>query len=355
MNRKKLLYFLVLLCFAVQLFAGSALAAGRTASLTLSLNVGSRAVKGVECLLYRAADVSGTTFTATAQFKAAKVELNGLETSAQWQTAANSLAVYAGNTANGVKPAASGVSDGGGNVGFSGLASGLYLAVFTPVSIGGVTYSFQPALISLPQWSSSGVSWDVTASPKGSSETVVPGGGTTDITVLKIWNDSSDSAKRPASITVELLRDGANAGTSVLSDKNNWRCTWSGLSDKYTWSVIETSVPDGYTVTYSADGTVIVITNTRTTTTPPTPTPTPSTPGTDITNPPVPGTDIPNPPVPGANVPTPTPTPTTGTPGTPGKLPQTGVLWWPVPALAVCGLVLFGIGWSRKNGHDEKK
>jgi hypothetical protein len=346
MNRKKLLYFLVLLCFAVQLFAGSALAAGRTASLTLSLNVGSRAVKGVECELYRAADLSGTTFTATAQFKAAKVELNGLETSAQWQAAANSLAVYAQNSANGVKPTASGVSDGSGNVGFSGLASGLYLAVFTPVSIGGVTYSFQPALISLPQWGSSGVSWDVTASPKGSSETVVPGGGTTDITALKIWNDSSDSARRPASITVELLRDGANAGTAVLSDTNNWRCTWSGLSDKYTWSVVETSVPDGYTVTYSADGTVIVITNTLTTTTPPTPTPS------------TPGTDIPNPPVPGANVPTPTPTPTTpttGTPGTPGKLPQTGVLWWPVPALAVCGLVLFGIGWSRKNGHDEKK
>jgi hypothetical protein len=343
MNRKKLLYFLVLLCFAVQLFAGSALAAGRTASLTLSLNVGSRAVKGVECELYRAADLSGTTFTATAQFKAAKVELNGLKTSAQWQAAANSLAVYAQNSANGVKPAASGVSDGSGNAGFSGLASGLYLAVFTPVSIGGVTYSFQPALISLPQWGSSGVSWDVAASPKGSSETVVPGGGTTDITALKIWNASSDSARRPASITVELLRDGANAGTAVLSDTNNWRCTWSGLSDKYTWSVVETSVPDGYTVTYSADGTVIVITNTLTTTTPPTPTPS------------TPGTDIPNPPVPGANVPTPTPTPTTGTPGTPGKLPQTGVLWWPVPALAVCGLVLFGIGWSRKNGHDEKK
>lgn len=39
-----------------------------------------------------------------------------------------------------------------------------------------------------------------------------------------------------------------------------------------------------------------------------------------------------------------------------GKLPQTGQLNWPVPALAAVGLVLFGIGWGirfrRKQGHD---
>ena len=46
-----------------------------------------------------------------------------------------------------------------------------------------------------------------------------------------------------------------------------------------------------------------------------------------------------------------------GTPG-PGiptsTLPQTGWRWWPVPLMAVLGLVLFGIGWWRRY-HDGKE
>lgn len=42
-------------------------------------------------------------------------------------------------------------------------------------------------------------------------------------------------------------------------------------------------------------------------------------------------------------------TPTTATPiipTTPGKLPQTGQLNWPIPILAISGLLLFTLGWS---------
>ena len=49
--------------------------------------------------------------------------------------------------------------------------------------------------------------------------------------------------------------------------------------------------------------------------------------------------------------------------GTPGPtipvstLPQTGWLWWPVPLMAVLGLVLFGIGWWRRyrGGQDKEE
>lgn len=41
----------------------------------------------------------------------------------------------------------------------------------------------------------------------------------------------------------------------------------------------------------------------------------------------------------------------------PPKLPQTGQLQWPIPVLAVLGIILFTIGWilyfGRKNRHDE--
>ena len=38
-----------------------------------------------------------------------------------------------------------------------------------------------------------------------------------------------------------------------------------------------------------------------------------------------------------------------------GGLPQTGVLWWPVQALAVIGIMLFALGWAdgRKKGSED--
>jgi hypothetical protein len=111
------------------------------------------------------------------------------------------------------------------------------------------------------------------------------------VTVLKVWNDASDTDERPASVTAELLKNGADAGTAVLSAQNNWRYTWTGLSDSYTWTVLEKDVPKDYTVTYSSDGAVRVITNTLTPNIPDTPTP---------------GTNIPT---------TPTPSPATNIPG----------------------------------------
>ncbi len=66
----------------------------------------------------------------------------------------------------------------------------------------------------------------------------------------------------------------------------------------------------------------------------------------------------PNPPTP----PTPPPPPTPPTPPTPPspppRLPQTGQLNWPVPVMAVSGMVLFVLGWilcaGRKRTGDEK-
>lgn len=35
------------------------------------------------------------------------------------------------------------------------------------------------------------------------------------------------------------------------------------------------------------------------------------------------------------------------------KLPQTGMLWWPVPILAVCGMLCFLIGWMKRQRNGE--
>lgn len=46
--------------------------------------------------------------------------------------------------------------------------------------------------------------------------------------------------------------------------------------------------------------------------------------------------------------PVPTPTPPPSTP----RLPQTGQLWWPVPVLAFCGLLLIVYGWSKRKNAE---
>jgi hypothetical protein len=49
-----------------------------------------------------------------------------------------------------------------------------------------------------------------------------------------------------------------------------------------------------------------------------------------------------------------TPPPPSDTTVTTEKAPQTGQLWWPVPALAASGLLCFGIGLMIRKKNDEE-
>lgn len=99
--------------------------------------------------------------------------------------------------------------------------------------------------------------------------------------------------------------------TVTLSERNNWKHTWNDLDEDYSWRVVEYDTPEGYTVTVDRQGITFIMTNSRTEEIPDEPTPT--------------GPD----------------------------LPQTGMLWWPVPILACAGLFLFLIGWG-KRCHAER-
>lgn len=81
-----------------------------------------------------------------------------------------------------------------------------------------------------------------------------------DITVVKEWVD--DGSDRPEQIAVWLLKDGAVQETVMLSEKNGWSCSWTGLEGTAQWSVAEADVPAGYTASYQIEGNVITITNT---------------------------------------------------------------------------------------------
>lgn len=115
--------------------------------------------------------------------------------------------------------------------------------------------------------------------------------------VKKTWDDKGYESQRPSSIKVQLMRNGTVHDTVTLSANNSWKYTWSGLQAKdnndkeIKWTVREVNV-SGYVVNIEQHGDTFLLTN---------------------------------------------------SPVKP-SLPQTGVLWWPVPVLAVAGLLFLITG-----------
>jgi hypothetical protein len=93
----------------------------------------------------------------------------------------------------------------------------------------------------------------------------------TSVSVRKVWNDADNQdGKRPARITVQLRVGSTDIGVPViLNAGNSWSHTWSGLpkfagsTDPINYLVVETPVPTGYSVSYSQDDGVIIVTNTH--------------------------------------------------------------------------------------------
>lgn len=102
--------------------------------------------------------------------------------------------------------------------------------------------------------------------PSQTPPTPTPSPSYRHITVQKVWK-LDDGGKRPASVQVQLMRNGTAYGQPVtLNDANNWTCTWDGLADdKSTWTVQEVIVPNGFTptqqVTAENNGSKVTITN----------------------------------------------------------------------------------------------
>lgn len=185
-------------------------------------------------------------------------------------------------------------TDGTGRTQFDGLSAGVYLISETK---GNGSYErFLPFLAVLPYDNDGKWEYNLIAKPKFKEQ---GGDKKADITVKKIWND--DGKNRPDSITAELWCDGQVYDTAELSDENGWQNVWKDLDITKEWSVKEQSVPAEYMVTYSKNGNIYTIYNTR-------------------------------------------------------ALIPTGQLRWPVPVLAVGGLVLITVGIvirTRKRKEDE--
>ena len=171
-------------------------------------------------------------------------------------------------------------TDANGTAVFTELPLGLYFVRQTNTVAG-----YAPCtsfLVTLPHHGSEGYVYDVNASPKTDVIKL------TDISIRKVWNTDA-STKAAESVTVRLMRDGAVIETAVLSEDNNWQITYPDMPESDAYSIKEVNVPKGFTATYKQNDYVFTVTNTST-------------------------------------------------------LIQTGQLMWPIPVLAISGMLLIASG-----------
>lgn len=254
--------------------------------------------------IYRVAGISEDgIYTLAGDFEQYPVSLEDLDASG-WRAVAQTLDAYAAR--DGITPLVTQETGPDGYFQLTGLSTGLYLVTGGQYVEGGVVYTPEPMLVSIPGLAADGA-WDYSVETSCKFEREDTADLPVSRKVQKVWKDNGSEEKRPESITVQLLENGTVADTVILSQENNWEYTWSDLDASSKWQVVEASVPDGYTVTAEQEENVFILTNTYPSEQPP-------------------------------------------------KLPQTGMLWWPVPLLACSGLLLltFGLILRRKGDSHER-
>ena len=338
-----------------------------TASLTISFVPEDTPTSGVEFRLYQVAELSEEDeYTVTPTFADYPVVIPGADAETNRQLATTLPGYIA---ADNIDADYAGITNEEGNVSFEEMNTGMYMVM-------GDTAQDEEEYV-LPTPFMLELNGDVVTSCKFMSRLRTE---TVSIEVLKVWKDD-DYSGRPKEVTIELYGGNELYDTVVLSKENNWRYEWTGLNSGLFWSTKEKEVPDGYTVSVEQQGERLVINNTRVTppvetnppkeTTPPEATDSPQeTNPPEVTDPPK-GTASPtatnspsttNKPS-ATNAPSVTNSPTTEKPVVPSEtpaptvptLPQTGMLWWPVPVLLIAGGVLILLGLLRRRGGEDEE
>lgn len=253
-------------------FAADSIAVNQQTSLTIEYTHGHVPVPDVAFDLYYVASVDADgKFTLAGDFQKYPVTVDGLSTEG-WKTLAETLAAYADRDL--LKPLDSGKTDAQGELTFpnqqTNQKTGLYLVVGRKLVRDGYTYTTEPFLASLPNWDQQNSVWmyDVTATPKHTrtENPAEPSDRTVERRVLKIWKEDTQQS-RPKEVTIQLLRDGVIFDTVQLNADNNWGHTWEKLPEynedgsKVAWTVTE-EAPEDYTVLITREGITFTVTNT---------------------------------------------------------------------------------------------
>ena len=277
MMNKKIGIIALALCFCLLPFGAHAASSAnamepivpdRTCSLTVSCCYGEMAFQDVEVKLYRIAEVSADSqYTLTQSFASSGLDLNGVQGSSQWNVIRTTLEAHI--LSCNVAPDAILKTDQHGQVHFDALSTGMYLAVIDQVTQDDWDCCFDSAMVSLPGLGQDG-RWQyvVTVNAKAEMLPSVKPDGDLQLKALKLWKGDEGRTDRPASVEIEIFRDGNSYQRVVLSEENHWSYTWQIKDDGSRWSVVERNIPDGYMVTVEEREAAFVLTNTRTSTPP---------------------------------------------------------------------------------------
>lgn len=308
-NKIVLLILTFMLMFPAHAAARSMIDTGRACSMVIDYNYpGGIDIPNAEFSIYRVGTVDEySAFSPTSAYKDYPVDYSAMESPEDWNSLAYTLQGYIDR--DGRKPESKAVTGADGTVRLENLKTGLYLVLGGGTLYNQYTYTPVPTLVMLPEVmldekGNETNTWiyDVTMSPKVER---IATSDTLNIQVMKTWKNT-EGISRPSSVSVDLFRDGEKFDTAVLNAKNGWVFTWDELDANYEtapdhfkaykWSVAEQEVED-YTVEVSRNADCFVLTNTY-----------------------------------------------TGVVATDPRLPQTGLLWWPVPVLLCAGIVLMVAG-----------
>ena len=312
--------------------------------LSLICEEGNARVDGMYWRLYRVGERQNNEIVLTGQFAKFPVSMKNLTDDNIKETSQALESFVIGYSPD---VYADGYTDANGTVRFTGLESGIYLAVASKVKKDMYTYNAVPLLAELTEG-------EKTVFPKVYSNVTLSGEARS-FTVKKVWLDHDNAyVSRPVNVTVDLFRDGTPADTVTLDESNNWEYTWTTLDEESDWRVVERNIPRKYAVLVDYNSKQFLIKNSYdpsiiidggeeeiTTTTIATTTES----GVDTT---VSTTETTSSTSTSAST---TSTTTTSTP----KLPQTGQLWWPIVPLVAGGFILLIIGFSIKTDKKESE
>ncbi len=303
-------FITALVCFICPL-AASAADLSVPGSLTLVCVSDGVSLSGMEWSIFRVGTHSPYgEFYLDGDFADYPVTFDDLSVSAM-TSAAETLEMY--TKTDSISPLATLATDAGGKAVFENLELGIYLLSGSSVQVEGSIYTPNAFLVEIAD--DSDEVYNMTSYPKFSVEEI-PGYGESEYSIEKIWRNDEGYSVRPDSVTIEIYADSVLYDTVVLDESNNWSYAWTGKVE-CEWSVKEINIDKDYTVAYTSAGKAFSIVNSMTAST-----------VTTVT--------------------------TTGTTTPPNQdIPQTGLLWWPVPVLAFAGIVLVVIG--IKVGAKEKE
>jgi len=309
-------------------------------SLTLSFTPAEKPARGVTFNLYQIADITRHgKIVSTAKFSKYQLPFSEMKAD-EWDEMTLTLQGYI--AADKIMPDYFSETDINGQIVFENMPVGVYLVVGDIYHADEHYYLPQAYIVSLPGKGENAV-WEYQIESSVKYE-VRPEQKPITLEILKVWHEDEVS-ERPVSIEVEVYENEKLYTTVTLHTDNNWRHILTELKAGAVWTVREKAIPEGYTVMVENQANRIVVNNTRV---PEEPETQPEESENQVEEPETPPEEAETPPK------TPdSPPETSGETGE--KLPQTGVLWWPVPVLAATGLLFIVIGVFLRRGREDEE